>query len=1033
MSALTSGLRLGRRELAFGLVVAAFLMISTMVPAAAHAAGCTGDTWTNTAGGKWSTGTNWSKKAPPTSEEEACITEKGTYTVELQASETKVKGITVGASSGTQTLAIDTTCAFNSVVTTTGGLSIGAHGAVSLSNAETCGNSVTVKGPITNAGELSSEVGIGGHRTLEGNLTNTGTVAINTTTEYDGKAAALSNQGTINIATGQQLQVSNEGTVTNGSGGSIAATGTGALLMKSGTSFTEGAGTTSGTLPVIVDDAALTYNAGGGESTIAARGEGSTLSGSSSAKQSLIDESTCGEHAKLTAASGFSNGGAITLTNAETCGNNATLVASGGSTITNTGTITTEPAIGGHRTLEGNLTNKGTIAINANTEYAGTSPVLINEGAIDVAENITLTVADKGSLTNGTGGSISAATGGDVFLNSSGTTFSEGAGTTGGASARPVILDDAALHYTGSGASSITQYGEGGTLEGNISGGQSLNLESTCGEHNRTTAANGFSNAGTITLTNLDITGNECTNNARLTVSSGTLTNTGTIASEQALGGTRTIEGNLTNQGTLAINRNTEYGGTGPVLTNEGAIDVAENVTLTVANKGSLTNGSGGKISAASGGDVFLNSTKTTFTEGAGTIGGASAKPVILDDAALHYTGSGAGLITQHGEGSTLEGNISSGQALTLESTCGEHERTIAGSSLSNAGTITLTNGETCPNNARLTVSSGTLTNTGTITTEPGVGGRRTIEGNLTNKGTLQLNKSTEYEAGVLKNDGTISIANGVVLSAPNNDTIENEGGTIAATGNGALSQRTGKFVQGAGKETGTLPVILDDQVLDYVGTGTGTIALRGSSTLGGTPGKKGLINKGQTLSLQTSCTENASVTAPGFLNSGTIVLTSGESCGNSVGLKLGTETLQNKGTIDVETPHGGNREIEGTLENEKVVSFVPTASNAATLEVDGRFTETSKGQIKTQIFTASAYGAINVTGTPGTATIAGKLAVKQEKGYVAKSGETFTIVKGSSLTGTFSKVSGTKVKGKGGLELKPHYTSNAAQLIVES
>ena len=323
MSAMTSGLRLGRRELAFGLVVAAFLMILTMIPSAAHAAGCTGDTWTNTAGGKWSTGTNWSKKAPPTSEEEACITEKGTYTVELQASETKVKGITVGASSGTQTLAVDTTCSFNSTLATTSGLSVGANGAVSLSNADTCSNSVTVKGPITNAGKLSSEVGVGGHRTLEGNLTNTGTVAINTTTEYDAKAAAISNQGAIDIATGQQLQVSNEGTATNGAGGSIAAIGTGSLLMKSGTSFTEGAGKTSGTLPVIVDDAALTYSASGGESTIASRGEGSTLSGSSSAKQSLIIESTCGEHAKLTAASGFSNGGSITLTNAETCSNNA--------------------------------------------------------------------------------------------------------------------------------------------------------------------------------------------------------------------------------------------------------------------------------------------------------------------------------------------------------------------------------------------------------------------------------------------------------------------------------------------------------------------------------------------------------------------------------------------------------------------------------------------------------------------------------------------------------------------------------------
>jgi hypothetical protein len=42
-------------------------------------------------------------------------------------------------------------------------------------------------------------------------------------------------------------------------------------------------------------------------------------------------------------------------------------------TLTDSGTITTEPAHGGGRTLEGNLTNTGTIAINANTSYDGAS------------------------------------------------------------------------------------------------------------------------------------------------------------------------------------------------------------------------------------------------------------------------------------------------------------------------------------------------------------------------------------------------------------------------------------------------------------------------------------------------------------------------------------------------------------------------------------------------------------------------------------------------------------------------------------
>ena len=65
-----------------------------------------------------------------------------------------------------------------------------------------------------------------------------------------------------------------------------------------------------------------------------------------------------------------------------------------------------------------------------------------------------------------------------------------------------------------------------------------------------------------------------------------------------------------------------------------------------------------------------------------------------------------------------------------LESTNGEHQKTTASASFTNAGTITLTKSETSNNNARLAISSGTLTNSGTITSEAAEGaGHRFIEG----------------------------------------------------------------------------------------------------------------------------------------------------------------------------------------------------------------------------------------------------------------------------------------------------------------
>jgi hypothetical protein len=79
------------------LTIMAILGLSALPVSSAHAAGCT-DSWTNTAGGNWFTGSNWSKNAPPTETEEACITASGTYTVTMtQTSGTvTVRSLTVG-------------------------------------------------------------------------------------------------------------------------------------------------------------------------------------------------------------------------------------------------------------------------------------------------------------------------------------------------------------------------------------------------------------------------------------------------------------------------------------------------------------------------------------------------------------------------------------------------------------------------------------------------------------------------------------------------------------------------------------------------------------------------------------------------------------------------------------------------------------------------------------------------------------------------------------------------------------------------
>jgi hypothetical protein len=326
--------------------------------------GC--DSWTNTAGGSWFTGTSWSKGSPPTSGEEACITAAGTYTVTMTQtmSTVSVKSLTIGGTSGTQTLVVGSSCSVNAVLSTTEGFSIGALGAVTMTDGELCGGSVALDGPIANAGTIRTEPGSGGARDLQGNLTNKGTLAIGTNSTFNGSGTTLVNQGAINPAGGVQLTVSNGSSVSNGSGGKISATGSGDIFMSPGTSFSEGAGTTSGTQPVFIDDATLSYT-GAGASLIRLRGS-SPLSGNLASGQSLSIESTCGENATASAGTSFTSAGTITLTNAESCGNNATLSLTGETrTLESKGTLNVENPHGGARAIEGNLANGGIVSLSA--------------------------------------------------------------------------------------------------------------------------------------------------------------------------------------------------------------------------------------------------------------------------------------------------------------------------------------------------------------------------------------------------------------------------------------------------------------------------------------------------------------------------------------------------------------------------------------------------------------------------------------------------------------------------------------------
>jgi hypothetical protein len=1005
-----------------GVALAAIIALSIWAPSAAHASGCT-DTFTNAGGGSWSTGSNWSKKAPPSSEEEACITESGTYTVTLSAASVSVKSLTIGGSSGTQTLAVESSCSGSASLGSTGGLAVGANGAITLTNSGLCANGVTLAGPVTNGGTITATPGTGGGaRNLQGNLTNTGTLAVDENTSFNGSKATLTNEGAVDLAEGLELYVASSDTFSNGAGGSIAATGSANVFVPSGATFNQGAGTTSGLQPVIVEQATLNYT-GSGASTIRTRSYTTQLSGDISSGQSLLLEGCVGNGypAYVTAAAGFSNGGSIMLTDAKhgasDCGGNdvSRLTIENG-TLTNTGTISAEPGTGGERQLEGSVTNKGTLAVDTGTSFNGAKATLLNEGAVDLAEGVELSVGN-GTFTNGTGGSISAPGSASVFIPAN-STFNQGAGTTSGS--QPVIVESGTVNYTGSGASTIRTRSYTVGLSGNISPSQTLVIEGCVGSGypGYVEAATGFSNEGTIILTSAKHGTSDCGGNdaSRLTLASGTLTNTGTIDIEPSVGGERQLNGSLTNRGKFTVGTAAGFYGSKALLTNEGAVDLAEGVQLSFGGGETFTNGTGGSISAPGSASVFIPA-NSTFNQGAGTTSGS--QPVIVESGTVNYTGSGASTIRTRSYTVGLSGNISPSQTLVIEGCVGSGYPGYveAATGFSNEGTIILTSAKhgtsDCGGNdaSRLTLASGTLTNTGTIDIEPSVGGERQLNGSLTNRGKFTVGTAAGFygSKALLTNEGAVDLAEGVQLSFGGGETFTNgTGGSISAPGSASVFiPANSTFNQGAGTTSGSQPVIVESGTVNYTGSGASTIRTRSY-----TVGLSGNISPSQTLVIE-GCVGSGYPgyveAATGFSNEGTIILTSAKhgtsDCGGNDAsrLTLASGTLTNTGTIDIEPSVGGERQLNGNLTNDRLLSL----GAGTTLKLTGAYTEANAGTLQAMIGGTADFGSLSVS---GSATLAGTVWARQVNSFKGESGQKFAILSAASRSGSFGHTSGATV-----------------------
>ncbi len=363
----------------------------------------------------------------------------------------------------------------------------------------------------------------------------------------------------------------------------------------------------------------------------------------------------------LTVANNFTNSGAIVLTDT-TSSYGAVLNMPAGARLTNAPGGTIDAAVGtaGPRTLGVEIDNQGTITLNRPLSISRAGAAHTNSGTINVSggdltlsqSGVTPSFTTSGTITIGAGRTFTVTSG--AFNYGAGTI--NGSGTLAITSAAVTATQDFSTATTGLTLTNATWGGAGkltvaagtslrvrastintrlvnqgamdvhGTSAFNDSvtnaSGATLRLQGDGGSGtSNLTVLSGFTNSGTLVLT--DTTSSY---GAVLNVTNGTLTNAAgaTLRTDTGTVGPRTLNGQLDNEGTLAVLRALTISKASAAHVNRGTIDVHDKLTIAQSGTspsftqlGAVTMGAGDTIAVTSGSFVYDSGTINGGTLGA--------------------------------------------------------------------------------------------------------------------------------------------------------------------------------------------------------------------------------------------------------------------------------------------------------------------------------------------------------------------------------------------------------------------------------
>ena len=584
-------------------------------------------------------------------------------------------------------------------------------------------------GTITASGTGTDQLSITGAVTNKGTLSVQHALTVNNSSDtFDATS------GTLSIAAGKSLAI-NSGTLVLGST-ALSGTGTlnaaGDIVNLSGNQTLTAAGVQVVLTNATVNGPGILTNAAGNtltlsntkvnaplvnQGTMVVTSSGNTIAGAFTASAgSTLSMDDNSNYSLLTVSSSFTNDGTIALSTEASGGYYVTLTISSGSTLTNAadGTITASGSGTDQLSITGAVTNKGTLSVqHALTVNNSSDTFDATSGTLSIAAGKTLTI-NSGTLMLG-----STALSGTGTLNVTGDTVNLAGNQTLTAAGVQVILTNATVNGPGIlinagtltlnntkvnaplvNQGTIVVTSSGNTITGafTASAGSTLSMDDNS-NYSFLTVSNSFTNDGTIALSTEATGGYSVT----LTMSSGaTLTNAsdGTITASGSGTDTLTLNGALSNQGTLSV----------------------KSVKLTVQNPTNLASNvlTGGTWKVSSGGKLVLPTTITTnaanialdgqpsiITNSGGTTNALSGLTADAHSGSLTLTGGQVLAATPSGGTFTNDGTLTVGPASELS---------VTGAFVQNAdGTLSVQIGGATSANFGQIVATGTATAGGAL------------------------------------------------------------------------------------------------------------------------------------------------------------------------------------------------------------------------------------------------------------------------------------------------------------------------------